>query len=300
MSKKVLLSYIPHGINTKYFYNFASQTEVVEVDTVMQTEMRARLFGDSNPTFVVLYNNRNVRRKCTSDVILAFKVFYDGLTPKEQKKVRLVMHTQRVDHEHGTDLPRVVEHLAPYLPVVFDDSRLNTPQMNCLYNLSDVVINMASNEGFGLGTLEAMMAERMIVANVTGGLQDQMGFVDEKGNYLHEDIHYSNEWGSNADGKYKEHGEWVVPVYPSNRSLSGSVPTPYIFDDRCDYRDAGKALRTIYDFGPEERLRRGKLGREFALKNQMSAEAMGANFIKGIDTALKEFVPRQRFELVKV
>jgi hypothetical protein len=296
---KVLLKYIPHGINTRFFYNFASQ-EPSDMDNVTLSDIRTRLFGDVQPKFVVLYNNRNVRRKCTSDVILAFKEFYDALSDKEKKTVRLVMHTQRIDYEHGTDLPRVVEHLAPYLPVIFDDSRLNTPQMNVLYNLSDVVINLASNEGFGLGTLEAMITERMIIANVTGGLQDQMGFVDEKGNLLNEDIHYTHEWGTNADGRYKEHGEWVVPVFPSNRSLSGSVPTPYIFDDRCSYLDAAKAIREVYEMTPEERLRRGRLGRDFALKNQMSAEAMSANFIEGIDAVMAEFVPRKRFELVKV
>ena len=35
---------------------------------------------------------------------------------------------------------------------------------------------MASNEGFGLGTAEALMAGTPIVVNVTGGMQDQCGF----------------------------------------------------------------------------------------------------------------------------
>ena len=55
------------------------------------------------------------------------------------------------------------------------------------------------------------------------------------------------ELGSNHRGKYKVHGEWVKPVFPSNISLSGSPQTPYIFDDRCSYEDAGEALLEWYN-----------------------------------------------------
>ena len=41
-----------------------------------------------------------------------------------------------------------------------------------LYNIADVTINMASNEGFGLGTCESLMCGTPISVNVTGGLQD--------------------------------------------------------------------------------------------------------------------------------
>ena len=42
--------------------------------------------------------------------------------------------------------------------------------------MADVTINMASNEGFGLGTCESLMCGTPIIVNVTGGLQDQCGF----------------------------------------------------------------------------------------------------------------------------
>ena len=53
-----------------------------------------------------------------------------------------------------------------------------------LYNIADVTINIASNEGFGLGTCESLMCGTPIVVNVTGGLQDQCGFKKEDGSYL--------------------------------------------------------------------------------------------------------------------
>ena len=102
----------------------------------------------------------------------------------------------------------------------------------------DVTVNMASNEGFGLGTCESLMSGTPIIVNVTGGLQDQCGFRDDKGNLLTAEDYI--ELGSNHRGKYKTHGEWVKPVFPSSISLQGSVPTPYIWDDRCQPEDAAK------------------------------------------------------------
>ena len=121
-------------------------------------------------------------------------------------------------------------------------------EMNFLYNSVDVYINMASNEGFGLGSLEALTVGTPIIVNVTGGLQDQCGFQKRLG--LNEDGHYLTaedyvELGSNHRGEYKEHGEWVKPVFPTNISLCGSPLTPYIFDDRCSYEDAGEAFRMV-------------------------------------------------------
>ena len=98
--------------------------------------------------------------------------------------------------------------------------------MNLYYNSADVYINMASNEGFGLGSLEALTVGTPIVVNVTGGLQDQCGFKKKDG--LKVKITMSStaedyvELKSNHRGEYKEHGEWVKPVFPSNISLCGS------------------------------------------------------------------------------
>ena len=41
--------------------------------------------------------------------------------------------------------------------------------MNFLYNIADVTINIASNEGFGLATCESLMSGTPIIVNVTGG-----------------------------------------------------------------------------------------------------------------------------------
>ena len=99
----------------------------------------------------------------------------------------LLMHTQPVD-ENGTDLPKVIEDCTNDINVIFADNRYSEKELNYLYNLADVTINVASNEGFGLATAESVMAGKPIIVNVTGGMQDQCGFRDKAtGKLLMED-----------------------------------------------------------------------------------------------------------------
>jgi hypothetical protein len=290
----VFLKYIPHGINEVQFFKTTDEASMLR-----QREMRQKLFGTQDVDFVVLYNNRNIRRKMTGDVILAFRGFFLGLTPEQQKKTRLVLHTQPVD-DNGTDLHAVIRDCAPEIPAVFSDARVDTQTLNDLYNISDVAINLANAEGFGLGTAEAVMAEKMIVVNITGGLQDQCGFIDEQAKYLDPDVHFTKDWGSNHDGRYQQCGPWAVPVFPRTHTLIGAVPTPYIFEDHCSWEDAAKALRQVYDTDKAIRAEYGRLGREYMLTQGFSAKQMCNRFIEGIDQTFAQWTPRRRFELVKV
>ena len=288
--------YIGHGVNPELFRPLRTDEEKAKA-----LELRKTIFGDSweEVEFVVFFNNRNIRRKMPGDVVLAYREFLLGLPEEERKKCRLLLHTAPVDN-NGTDIPAVFRDVAPEVQYVFSPAKVPPHELNLIYSNIDVVINLASNEGFGLGTLEGMLAEKVFVANVTGGLQDQMGFKDEDGNFLHEDVHYCEEWGSNHDGRYTEHGEWAFPVFPASRALVGSPPTPYIFDDRCNYWDAAAQLRAVYDLDKEERERRGKLAREYCLNNEFHTEAMGQKFIMGMDRAFENWKPRKRFDIYKV
>ena len=75
-----------------------------------------------------------------------------------------------------------------------------------------------------------------IIANTTGGMQDQMRFVDENGEWFTP----SPDIPSNHRGTYKEHGEWAFPVYPTCRSIQGSPPTPYILMIDVNLEDANR------------------------------------------------------------
>ena len=83
-----------------------------------------------------------------------------------------------------------------------------------------MTINIGSNEGWGLSSTEALMAGRVIINNVTGGLQDQMRFEDENGNW----IEFNDKFASNHTGRYKTHGVWAKPVFPASINLQGSIP----------------------------------------------------------------------------
>ena len=170
--------------------------------------------------------------------------------------------------------------------------------MNLLFNSADVYVNMASNEGFGLGSAEALTVGTPIIVNVTGGLQDQCGFRKEDGEFLTPDDYIN--LGSNHRGDYKNHGEWVKPVYPSNISLQGSPPTPYIWDDRCQPEDVAPLLRELYDMGRKERKRLGALGTKFCEENHMTAETMGQNFINSMNVAFENWKPSKRYTMEKI
>lgn len=295
-AKDKVITYLPHGIDTRKFYPI--QKDDLAGQELLNTVKKETLRGE--PTdFVVFYNARNLRRKMTSDVLLAYDYFLKKLPKEKAERCRLVMHTAPVD-ENGTDLPAVIRDVTPDIKVIFSDGRVDATILNALYNLADVTINLASNEGFGLGTAESMVAGTPIIVNVTGGLQDQCGFMDEDGNYLDPEIHFKKEWGSNHDGKYRKHGEWAFPCFPTSLSLQGSPLTPYIFDDRCSWKDAGDHLFELYNMTRDERKRRGEAGRQYALNQGMfTAEKMGELFIEHINKTLENFTPRERYTLVK-
>lgn len=304
------LSYIPHGIDEMIFKPLSKENpgnqierEVAGRKEVLSEyeeflEFRNRFFGDKDFKFIVLYNNRNIRRKMPGDIILAFKTFVDMLPEDEKDKVVLLLHTHPID-DAGTDLVAIKEALAKNYNIVFSTNKIPPHHLNYMYNMVDVTINISSNEGFGLSTAESLMAGTPIIANVTGGLQDQMGFVDDEGEYLKCDKHFNGKWGSNHDGKYKKCGVWAYPIFPSTRSLMGSVPTPYIFDDRVRWEDAAKGIHYWYTWTKDERKKRGLEGRKYLLNEniQMSSKMMGLNFIKYMDAAIENWKPKERFKL---
>ena len=287
-------TYVPHGISSRRF----NKIEDTDTDLISFNEK----FGLTDKKFRVLYSNRNIRRKMPGDVALAFKYFVEDLPEDQRDDCVLIFHCNPSD-PNGTDLPRLCRHLMPDLNVVFTyDINKGQPfhdgMMNRLFNSADVYVNMASNEGFGLGSAEALTVGTPIIVNMTGGLQDQCGIRDDDGNLLTPDDYI--ELGSNHRGKYKNHGEWVKPVYPASISLQGSPPTPYIWDDRCNPEDVAKNLKEFYDMGREERKRLGDLGMEYCKENQMTSEVMGQNFIDSMNGAFENWKPRHRYTMEKV
>jgi glycosyltransferase involved in cell wall biosynthesis len=277
------ISYVPHGINPDVFK---------PIDKISD-EINQFLFSKKKYDFILFYNNRNIRRKQPSDVIYSYRLFCDMLPKEQSEKCLLLMHTSPVD-DNGTDLNAVKDAICADYDVKFTNIKLEQDKLNELYNASDCTINIANNEGFGLATAESLMAGTPIVVNVTGGLQDQCGF-----NYTADDyitfgtLHNRKSHGSTL------HGEWVVPVWPSAINLNGSVPTPYIFDDRVNDDEVANAIAEVYSWGKESRKERGLKGREFAIEH-LSAKVMCNKMVEGIEKTLKNYKPKERFNLYKI
>ena len=291
------VSYVPHGINPEDY-------KVVDVPA----DFKKKIFGDKTYDFVLYWSNRNIRRKQPIEVIYAFKEFVAKLTPEQAAKTVLLMHTQPVD-DNGTDLPKVIADNAPEINVVFDTGRWNEVELNYLYNIADVTINIASNEGFGLATAESIMAGTPIIVNVTGGMQDQCGFLFQNeevgGNWDYTRPSDYTKWGSLHDWRlWKDTlkwGDWVTPVWSTSRSFTGSVPTPYIFEDHIDYVEVGDSIKYWYDMSREQRKEKGVLGRDFALGvGGLSVKNMCQTLVDGMDTALQNWKPRKKYELFKI
>jgi glycosyltransferase involved in cell wall biosynthesis len=291
------LKYIPHGINEKFF------KPVPDSDADLQ-KLRKRFFGDKQYEYVVFFNSRNIRRKQLGDVIMAFKWFWDKLTPDQQAKTALLMHTDAVD-ENGTDLPVLLRDLAPELNVVITNTRLSVIEMNLLYNIADVTVNISSNEGFGLSGAESIMAGTPIIVNVTGGLQDHCGFTLSDSVITAEQyeqigsLHDPDQWETRTDLDW---GDWCTPVWPACSSLQGSVPTPYIYDDRVNYKHVGRAIWEWWDMTREQRKAMGAKGREYALNPEsgLSASNMSNRLKSALQEVFDNWQPKKRFELIQL
>jgi len=298
LSAEKVIKYVPHGINENMFFPITKE----HPEYLALQDFKKQLFKGKEYDFVLHYNARNIRRKCVPDLMLAWKIFMDKLPESKKSKCAFVLHTQVVD-ENGTDLYAVKDMLFgnKEYNIIFDQNKYPANVMNLLYNATDITALISSNEGWGLSLTEAMMCGKPIIATVTGGMQDQLRFEDENGEW----IKFTEEFGSNHRGKYKKCGKWAYPVFPSNLSLVGSVPTPYIFDDRAEPFDIAEQIeiahyhKTEY---PEIHDEQCKAAREWVTSDEsmMTAANMCKNVIDGIDETFTKWQPRHAFELIQV
>jgi len=285
-----IIKYVPHGLNHEIF-------KPIDKNDSKLKEFKKTLFKGKEYDFALLFNSRNIRRKQIPDTILAYKYFIDSLPVEKAKKCALVLHTERVS-DHGTDLDAVIELLCndEKYNIIFTDAKYDPTAMNLLYNSTDCQILLTSNEGWGLSLTEAILCGNPIIANTTGGMQDQMRFEDENGNWFTP----SAKIPSNHRGTYKKHGEWAFPVYPATRTLVGSPPTPYIWDDLCKAEDAAQRIMEVYNLTPEERKAKGLKGREWAIGEEagFTGEIQGKRVIEAFDELFTTWKSREKYELI--
>jgi hypothetical protein len=292
-AKNKIIDYVPHGICTKYYFPIdESHIKYSELQ-----DFKNRLLGGRKSNFSLLFNSRNIRRKSIPDTMLAWKYFIEKIPLSEAKNCFFILHTQPVE-EVGTDLFTVKDYiLGPdYNNILFSTNKIPVNVMNLLYNSCDATILLSSNEGWGLALTESMITGKPFIANVTGGMQDQMRFEDPLGNWFNP----NSDTPSNHTRKHTKHGEWAFPVFPKSRSLQGSPKTPYIWDDRCDPIEAGDQILELYKMGPIERKRRGMLGYEWATGDEagFTAKKMTNKVIENIEKLFQTWKPREKYELL--
>lgn len=285
------VQYVPHGIDDSKFYPIINDFEFEAFKT--------KFLEEKEYDFIAFWNNRNIRRKNPGDVITAWRIFTDQLSPEQAERCLLILHTDPVDG-NGTDIPAVIETMCnpTTCNIKFTPNKCDEKTLNYYYNIADAQFSLTDNEGWGLSLTEAIMTGNMIIAPVQGGMQDQMRFEDENGNW----IKFTADFPTNSNGQYTKCGDWAIPLFGKTRSLKGSPPTPYIYATQVDIEDAALGLLKCWKLGRTEIERRGLKGREWLLSDEakMSAKAMGQNFIENINVLFENWKPVRRFDIEKV
>ena len=225
-------NFIPHALPQEVFFPIPPEDKA---------SYKTKILGEKNKdSFVGIWVNRNAKRKRSSDVLVAWKIFLDNLEEKTGKRdAHLIMHTDPLDHE-GANLYLVSENLKIESNVYFSTDRLDFDKMNILYNISDFCLNVSYAEGFGLSTLESMQTGTPIVAVKTGGLTRQV--VDHR------------------DGT--ENG---VALDVDLKTLVGSQQVPYIYEDYATCENIAKGIMKLHDMPKDELDELGEKARKYAL-----------------------------------
>jgi len=225
VAPEVRCEYIPHSVDLENFKR-------LEEDKVLS--FKQKVFGDK---FVFFWNSRNARRKMSGSLIWWFAEFLEQVG---KDKACLLMHTDPKD-PNGQDLEAIISELGLVNGEVRFSIERSTPhEMAMMYNSADCTICISDAEGFGLSCLESLSCETPVIANMTGGLQEQV-----------------------FDGKEY----FGIGIKPASKAVIGSQQVPYIYEDRIAKEDFIIALHAMLNMEKEELRDMGKKGKEHVLKN---------------------------------
>jgi len=220
VAPEVCSRYLPHAVNPDIFKKFKTLEEKAHMEALREKILTATEFKNTDKK-LFFWNSRNARRKQSGTIIWWFKEFLDKVG---HDKAMLMMHTDARD-PHGQDLPHIIEHLGVNKgQVMLSTSKVNPEELAVMYNLADFTVCISDAEGFGLSTLESLSCGTPIIVNMTGGLQEQV-----------------------TDGK-----NWFgYGIQPASKAVIGSLPVPYIYEDRLNQQDFTDALVKAINVSPK-------------------------------------------------
>jgi len=208
--------FIPHAIPGNIFYEISDEEKL---------KYKIKVLGeDKKDHFVAFWANRNAKRKRPGDLLNSWKLFIDKT---DKKDAILILHTDPFDNE-GVNIPKIIKMLNIEKNVAISTDKIDFDEMNIMYNIADITLNISFAEGFGLSTLESMQTGTPIVSITTGGLTRQV--IDHRDN--------------------SENGIAIKPVL---KNLVGSQNVPYIYEDYVSTEDVAAGIFKMYSLDAKSR-----------------------------------------------
>jgi glycosyltransferase involved in cell wall biosynthesis len=160
------LAYVPHGVDPKVFRRLKPE-EMVDA-------------RDPDPSsFKFLFVARNNLRKEHAVLMLAYRL----LPSKLRRESMLMLFTPLQEMTPsangfvpGWDIVRiarkygVADRVISYNLLAYPEWNLPDEELNKIYNLADVYVHPSSGEGFGIPIVEAMAAERPVIATANSAM----------------------------------------------------------------------------------------------------------------------------------
>lgn len=271
--EKKRVPYVPLCVNPNIYFPIESEN-LKDIKKNFLKKIKDDLkVKDLNNKFIIFWSNINMIRKHPMDLFRSLLEFQ-----KKHGDLLLIAKTRFVA---GTNLFRFHNDITKELNVKFINKFLSFSEMNFLYNIADLVVNVSSNEGWGLNITEALMAGTPTIQTGTGGLQDQ---------YL-EDI--NNE-------KRVSNLKITQIIKPKAEAFKGSPVTPYILDKFIDYEKFLNAVEYIYlNKNKFKSFEMRKKIHEAAFK-KWNVDIMVDGNIKAIEYAIENPIKFERFTIKKV
>lgn len=260
IGEEVLTQYIPHGVDTDIYKKLDDKNIINCRKNLLDTECE----------FVLFCNNRNLKRKQLLTLLESYNLFCDKIGHSKADKTLLLIHTNPIG-KHTSNLYEASEYISTHGNVKFSETVVSEQTLCQMYNVANVTINIASNEGFGLSTLESLACETPIIVNKTGGLSEQ---IDD-----------NNSWG--------------IGIEPTHKVLNGSPKVPFIYEDYTNKESTSDAILEMYNYSEETRNEMGNAGRKFIKSNNYTSSDMIRDFKNYINTTIDNFSPRKDYTVTK-